>query len=454
MSEKIELPEEHLSLSTKVSFSFGALANNILNGLVFGNITFFYNQKLGADAALLTIGWIIFAFWNTINDPIVSYFIDNTRTKIGRRIPYIRYGSFLYAIAFILCWIPIAPLDNQFALFLNFIFVLFFLDTMFSIVGCCFFCLPAEIAITAKGRTSLGVYTSLIGFINILIGFIVPIVLLTGQVGIPDSFYATIIILAIICALLLFGTSYFYKENMFAQLQPHEPFIEGIRLTFKNKPFWIFMIPAFFLAIVLPMFQTGLLYYIEYTISGLDLILLLFFIIIGIVIGMAFNVFKMSQIGPKKIMIFNLAVITISFIILFVMGQNTLLAWIPGFFAGIGFAGAMVSNGVLMGDNIDNDELITGKRREAIYGGVNAIVTKPSLSIANGLFLFLLASYGIFTAFFLIPAIFTGISLLALYWYPLDGPEWLKKKKYIIELHEKKEQEYLQKLAKEGKLKS
>jgi len=453
MSEKIELPEEHISISTKTSFAFATLANNILNGLVFGNITFFYNQKLGADATLLTIGWFIFAFWNVINDPIASYFIDNTRTKIGRRIPYIRYGSFIYAFAFILCWIPIAPLDNQFALFLNFIFVLFFLDTMFSIVGCCFFCLPAEIAITAKGRTSLGIYTSVIGFINILIGFIVPIVLLTGQEGIPDIFYPVIIIFALLCAVILFGTSYFYKENMFAQLQPHEPFIEGIKLTFKNKPFWIFMIPAFFLAIVLPMFQTGLLYYVQNTIGGLDLILLLFFLIIGIVIGMAFNVNKMPQIGPKKIMIINLSVITIAFIILFMMGQFTLFAWIPGFFAGIGFAGAMVSNGVLMGDNIDNDELITGKRREAIYGGVNAIVTKPSLSIANGLFLFLLGSYGIFTAFFLIPAIFTGISILALYWYPLDGPEWLKKKKYIFELHEKKEQEYLQKLAKEGKLK-
>ena len=123
MSQKIELPEEKLTKTTKISFSFGAFANNVLNGLVFGNITFFYNQKLGADATLLAIGWVIFAFWNTINDPIVSYFIDNTRTKIGRRIPYIRYGSFIYALAFVLCWIPIAPLDNQFALFLNFIFV-------------------------------------------------------------------------------------------------------------------------------------------------------------------------------------------------------------------------------------------------------------------------------------------------------------------------------------------
>jgi len=477
MSEKIELPEEKLTRTTKLNFSFGAFANNVLNGFVFANITFFYNQKLNADATLLGLGWLIFAIWNTVNDPIVSYFIDNTRTKIGRRIPYIRYGSILYALAFIFCWIPIAPQGNQIALFFNFILVLFLLDTMFSIVGCCFFCLPAEIAITAKGRASLGVYTSVIGFLNIVVGIVLPIFLFTSQEGIPDSFYVTIVLLGLLCGLLLFVTSYFYEENMFAQLQPHEPFIEGLRLTLKNKALWIFMIPAFFIAIAYPIFQTGLLYYIDYVISGVDLIFFVLALILGIVFGMAINVVKMVSLGPKKIMILNLSVISAGFLVMFIMGQNTALIAIPTFAAGFGFAGAMVSNSVLMGDVIDNDELITGKRREAIYGGVNAIITKPSLSIANWLFLSILVAYqfidpilvgeeyikqpqtasgilGILIAFCLVPSILTAICAIALYWFPLDGPEWLKKKKELIELHERKEQEYLQKLAKEGKLMS
>ena len=474
MNQNIELPEEKLTITTKTSFAFGALANNILNGFVFANITFFYNQKLNADATLLAFGWLLFAIWNTINDPIVSYFIDNTRTKIGRRIPYIRYGSVLYALAFIFCWIPIAPQGNQIALFFNFLLVLFLLDTMFSIVGCCFFCLPAEIAITAKGRASLGLFTSLIGFINIVVGIVLPILLLTSQEGIPDIFYISIVILGL---LILFVTSYFYEENMFAQMQPYEPFIEGLRLTLKNKALWIFMVPAFFIAIAYPIFQTGLLYYIDYVISGVDLILFVLALIIGIMFGMGINVVKIATIGPKKIMILNLSVISIGFLVMFIMGQNTALVAIPTFAAGFGFAGAMVSNSVLMGDVIDNDELITGKRREAIYGGVNAIITKPSLSIANWLFLSVLVVFqfidpilvgdvyekqvqtasgilGILIAFCLVPSILTAICALALYWYPLDGPEWLKKKKELIELHERKEQEYLQKLAKEGKLKS
>ena len=125
-----------------------------------------------------------------------------------------------------------------------------------------------------------------------------------------------------------------------------------------------------------------------------------------------------------------------------------------------------------MGDAIDNDELITGKRREAIYGGVNAIITKPALSVANSLFLIIIEGFGFLTpilvngiyvkqtqpflaligilfAFCVVPAIFLALSAIALCWFPLDGPEWIKKKKFIMELHERKEKDYIQKVESE-----
>jgi len=465
MDDIIEMPEEHVSVKIKLSYSVGGLANGLLNGLVFGNLTFFYQVKLGADAGLLAIGWLIFAIWNTLNDPIVSYFVDNTRTKIGRRIPYIRYGSIFYGLAFIFCWFPISPLDNEIGLFINFLAALFILDTMFTIVGVCFFSLPNEIAVTAKQRASLGVYSAVVGFINLVLGLIIPITLLTGQEGTHPLFGPVIIIIGLGSSLILFVTSFGIKENMFAQLQEHEGFIEGLRLTLKNKPFWIFMIPAFLIGIVLPMFSTGILYYIDYNISGQTPIFVLLGMLIGIVLGMVLNLKKIAIWQPKKTMIINALLITIGFTILFFVGNNAILAAFPFLIIGIGYAGGMVAIPVLMGDAIDNDELITGKRREAIYGGVNAIVTKPAISIANSIFLAVIGYFGFVSstggiqpqtdmaligllfAFCIIPAILLAITALSLRWYPLDGPEWLEKKRHIMELHEKKEKEYRQSLS-------
>ena len=52
MNDNIEMREESVSFNTKFNYSFGRLASDLLNGLVFGNLTFFYQIKLGADAGL------------------------------------------------------------------------------------------------------------------------------------------------------------------------------------------------------------------------------------------------------------------------------------------------------------------------------------------------------------------------------------------------------------------
>ena len=470
MDETMAIPEEYVPLKTKLNFSLGSLANGLLNGFVFASLTFFYQIKLGLAAELLGIGWLIFAIWNTLNDPLASYLIDNTRTKIGRRIPYIRYGSFLYGLAFIFCWFPIAPLDNEIFLFFNFLAALFLLDTMFTFVGACYFSLPNEIAVTAKGRASISFYNAIAAFGNLVLGLILPVILFTGHEGLPPYFGPAIIIIGVVCAITLFITSFYIKENMFAQMQPHEGLIEGLKLTFKNKPFWILMIPMFCIYLVTPIISTGFLYYIEFVVVGQVIIFFIFSLIIGIIIGMVLTILVIPKWHPKKTAFLNLVLISIGLAILFFVGQNAILAALPYFLIGIGFAGAMVAIPVILGDTIDNDELITGKRREAVYGGVNALVHKPAISIANWMFLLTLASFGfdankqtqtqmaitgILVAIFAIPAILIGVSaIILLFFYPLDGPEWRKQKKYIMELHEQKEKEYIQKLVEEGKIKT
>lgn len=474
MTEDICIAKEHVAVKTKFSFGVGSLANFLLSSIVFANLSFFYVEKLGANAALTGIAWLIFGIWNVINDPIVSYFIDNTRTKIGRRIPYIRYGSILYGLAFIFCWFPFASYGDEWGLFFNFLLTLFLLDTIFSTVGCCFFALPNEIAVTAEGRASVSVFNSIFYVAAIAIGFIVPIFLFTGQNGGVHPLFAPIMLLiGFGSTVLLFFSSYGIKENMFAQLQEHEPFIEGLRLTLKNKPFWIFMIPAFCIALLLPILQLGILYYIDYIVQGRDFSIALIGIAGGAVLGLYITMTKVEKWGPKNVMIISLTSGAIGFFLFFILGRDLLAMTIPGILIGIGIAGSLITQMVIIGDCIDNDELITGKRREAIYGGVNAIVTKYPVSLANWLFLLVITGFGfiapmlengvnvkqtqsemaitgILFALCLIPAIFLAFSSLAMFKYPLHGGEWKKKKDGIIKLHEEKHLEYLKKCNEKG----
>ncbi|MFX1436545.1 MAG: MFS transporter, partial [Promethearchaeota archaeon] len=123
------------------------------------------------------------------------------------------------------------------------------------------------------------------------------------------------------------------------------------------------------------------------------------------------------------------------------------------------------TNQVLIADVVDYDETRTGKRRETTYSGINALLTKPAISIANWLFLEIisrfgfqealqtqeyLAQLGILIGFTLIPAIFLIIGGIFMFLYRLDGPEWLSQKELLIKIHKKKEIDYLNYLKEKG----
>jgi len=121
----------------------------------------------------------------------------------------------------------------------------------------------------------------------------------------------------------------------------------------------------------------------------------------------------------------------------------------------------------LMFEIIDNDEILTGKRRETTYAGMNALFVKPAISLANALFFWIIgmfgyvegqaiqsesAVFGIRLAYCLIPAASFSLALFFMTFYKLQGPEWQKKKVILNQIHLEKEQAYLEQLTKEGKI--
>jgi GPH family glycoside/pentoside/hexuronide:cation symporter len=114
----------------------------------------------------------------------------------------------------------------------------------------------------------------------------------------------------------------------------------------------------------------------------------------------------------------------------------------------------------LLGETIDYDEIRTGKRRETTYSGVNALLTKPAISITHFITLSIMATYGynadlpvsaqpesvsfgVLLAFTIVPICSLIVGILALMKFPLDGEEWQDQKHRLQEIHNKKEREYL-----------
>lgn len=463
--------KEILSTKSKVAYGSANTAGNILSGMVFSAITFYYHVKMGLDPQLMGIAWLIFAFWNAFNDPLFGYIEDRTKSDLGRRIPYVRYGAPVFGLLFILCWIPLVDISNEFALFLYFLFILFAFDTIFTIVVLIIYILPAEMAITAKERASLMVYATLIGTLGYVITYIVPVLLLTGDdsTGLDPTFITAMIIIGIACSLILFISSYFLKEYKFAQME--EPLSPGkaFKECFKNKPFLTFEISAFCGSIATAILFTAIFYYVDYVLDleGAMTIVPIITVILVIFIFAYFVSVLVDKKGLKKVFISGQIIAGISLILLFFFGGNLTTAIFCFILLGIALSISTVLAPIILADTIDFDETRTNKRRETTYTGIEALINKPALSIANWLFLFVISLYGfqeaavnqsdstimgIMIAFTLIPAVFVFLSALIMKFYTLDGPEWTEQKLKLQEVHKQKEKEYIQYLKEQGKL--
>lgn len=465
---------EHISAQSKLSYSIANATNGILSGLGEGQIMFFYNVKYGMSPALQGIAWLLFAIWNALNDPLFGIIEEKTKSKLGRRVPWVRYGAPLYAISFVFIWFPFAAPGDQVGLFVNFLVMLCIFDTLFSMIGLITYSLPAEMAVTSKERASIMIYSTAVGIGGQMIGIILPIAYLQGTGSSIPFWQLLMVILAVGCGVAMYGSSYYLKENKWAQREESFGFVDSLKETIKNKPFLVFETMNFAMQACQTVLFSGILYVFTF-VMPLNLFpdVLYFVPIIGILVVVIYFFNKyINRIGIKHLFMYGCAAGALGFGLLPFFGRSIASQFIPLTLIMIWLASYLLSGTPLMADVIDNDELLTGKRRETTYAGVNALITKPSISIANWLFLGILGIYGfiqsepgqpnpvqpasvgdgVVLAFSIIPVVCLVISIVAMKYYNLDGPEWAAKKRMIQETHIQKEKDFVETLQREGKI--
>ena len=468
-SKQVEY-EEHVPLKSKFGVGFANAGSSFMSAIGLGTIDVYYIKVYGADPSLLALSWLFFIFWNMINDPLIGILEERTKTRWGRRIPYLRFGAIPYALSFILVWFPF--MQGEFGLFLNHLLMLFIFDTFYSMTGLITFSLPAEMAITAKERTKITLFTVAFGAIGMISRWIMEPVFLAGDHPDQLAFQISVTIFGIISGLLIIVSSFLIKERLYTQNEEAFGFVESITETLKNKPFLIIEVAIFFMVIMTEMLFNGFVWLIDYVFVFSELTI--FFFIPALIILIVLGVWANSKIGSwglKNVMILGGLIAMVGYLMTFFIGLalNSKVPFEVGSFGiafiGLGLIMFMVNQSPLMGEAIDNDEIRTGKRRETTYSGVNALITKPAVSIAHSLLLGIIGLFGyqqdvdvsaqpetvatgVLIALTIVPIICIVIAIIALYFNPLEGEEWQAKKRHLQEVHMQKEKDYVESLKK------
>jgi len=452
--------------STRIYYGLATFGMATVSGIYGALLTIFYQDYLGLSARWIGIAFAIYAVWNSINDPIFGQITDNTRSKLGRRIPYLRYTAPFFALTFSLVWFAPqnAPELSKFAWMLV---TMLLYDTCYTIMGLVHGALLPELTESDVERGKISVVNSLFGLLGTLIGFIIPDFFRPKAGSLNTSLFAlqmSMIAVGVIAAFLIILTTLKVKERKeFSQVDEPLPWWQAVKSTLTNKSFLIFVIANFMCTFMFSICM-GAIYYVSDYVTQTPTLELLAALFIPLTIGVPLVQLVLKRFDAVITMQIYLVITAIGLIAIGFVPTNLILVCVAVF--GFGYSGVQVVTYLLLGQVIDEDELHTGVRREGSYFGANALVTKPAQSLAATLTASILAAanfvtresnggqiflnqpesalFGIRAIVGVIPGVAMLVAAVVLVFFPLRGQHLSEVKDKMLTMHAEKHAKLLE----------
>lgn len=427
-------PQIRTSNTQRWLYALGNLGCAIPYQAVGAVLLYFYVdvQKLSPVwAAAVMTGY---AIYNAVNNPVMGYLSDRTRTRWGRRIPYILFGTLPYALFFTLLFlVPFDGAIQPIPLLIWFAAALFLFESLATVVQTAYYSLLPEMYSEYKDRTGVSVRMNIFMTVGLIVGAALPIVL-AGVFG-WDGMAA---LLGLVTAVALLVATRGMFERRSSLEAPEVPLGPSIRATFLNRSFVTIVIAQTMRHFATSVAASGLAFYTKYSLqadpASSSIILATIFIVATLALY-PWKHFLANRLEPRTTLLIAYVLMGLSTIPLF-LAQSLLAAFFTAAFMGIALAGLLLMGDVTLSDVIDEDEIKTGQRREGMYFGMSGLIITLAYALSSIVFGWISSAYGydplltqqpesvalgfrVFMSF--PPAVGSLLAIAALLFYPLHG---------------------------------
>jgi GPH family glycoside/pentoside/hexuronide:cation symporter len=436
--------QNSLTRRDKIPYGSGDIGFSLTTTILGAYFAIYMVDVVGLRPGLAAIAVFIGKSWDYVNDPLFGYLSDRTRTRWGRRRPYLLFGALPLALTFTMLWWK-PDFEHTAALVLYYTVAYLLFEASATMLYMPYFALTPELTTDYDERTSLTTYRMFFSILGSLLAFTLPL-LIVGSFSPENAPRVTLmgaifgLASALPMLLVFFGT----REREDYQEMDKPSLRESLRSAWKNIPFRYGL--GIFLAtwIAVDILQSSLLFYIKYVLhreGQNDLIMASIFVVAMFALPIWNWVSR--RWSKRHAYMYGIAFWAVVQLALITVTPDTGLSLVLFLcaLAGIGVAAAHVLPWAILPDAVEWDEYQTGERHEGMLYSLTTLARKIASSVAIPLILLLLeatgyqpnavqqnpqALLGIKLVIGPIPAVLLGLGIITAYKYPLDRTQFLE----------------------------
>ena len=349
--------------NSPIAYGLGSFGLESLYNVFAGFYMFYYIDELGLAVAMAGIINVIYAVWDAVNDPLAGFLSDNTRTRWGRRRPWLLTGLPFYVGILVLVYAVPKPFLHGNALFWYALLIIFLFEAAYTIMSVNYKALFPELFQGLRKRAHASSTYQGLSMLGELVGFSIPpfIYAKFGFVPMAISF-------AGIAGIVLFLGIIRNQEDPTAMKAPPLDLKDAFGEVLKDRPFLLFIIAVTLLMFSIGAYTLAIPFWVKYTLAaspqGTSLIFATAFIVAILSVSIWGRLVRI--LGIKRSWLWSVGVGAASPIIMG-LAPNLVVGAIGAAFVGVSMGGINVCRVIIMANFVDRNLKRTGYRREGIY---------------------------------------------------------------------------------------
>jgi GPH family glycoside/pentoside/hexuronide:cation symporter len=355
-----------------IFYSLASFGTSLSSFVLSTYLGYFYIAVIGLPPRW--VGWGLFAFswWNALNDPIVGWLSDRTRTRWGRRVPYIAALALPLAMTFAAVWRPPTASATQPGVLAYMLGTITLNDLLYSMVALNVVALLPEMFPSLGERAAANGWRQGMGLIGMLLGATAA-PLLAQRLGWPTTglLLGAAVLLALIVSLR--GM----REHRVYSKAGGWGFSRAIHGVLRHRAFLLFLGITFLGRLALTTVNSTVPFYASYVLGlgtgGASL--LLGVALAAALVSMPAWAVLLARWGARRTLLAAELVVGVALLPL-LWARSREAALLACAAAGFSLAGLFVTPDVMLADVTDADHVRTGQRHEGTYFGLANFVNR------------------------------------------------------------------------------